>query len=182
MSIALLSDQENHPTRWNRIQDQELLSELLYPLAFTSCYLPYVPCSSEFGTQDSSSIPNITAKELSTQSRNFLTELLDLTRLGVDWDSYGSPAPTIEFVNDVICLLSKANVLEIPDIQVFPISGGGIQFEWSAGNQEVEIAFFPNDTGNYLITTETGEVVHEGTFNLALAVPILRFISLRTSY
>ena len=183
MSNVLLTDQETFPPiPWNRYQNQELLSEKYYPSVFAACFLPPAPCSPTIDPRDSSSISNITAEELSIQSSKLLAGLIELTHLGADWDSYGSPAPTTDFVNGVIRLLSQANLLEIPDIQAFPVSGGGIQLEWSYKNQEVELTFFPDDTESFLITTGSGEVIREGSFTLALAVPILRSIGLRSSF
>ncbi len=182
MPNALLTDKEVYLPSWSsRIWDQELLSGVSHPVIFGSYLIIPQPVSPALDQKDSSSLPNVRAEELTTQSNKFLAKLTELTRLGYDWDSYGSPPPSPDFVNGVIRLLSRTNILEIQNIEAFPISGGGIQIEWSSEPQEIEIAFYPNDRGTFLITLETGDVLREGSFNFATAIPTLRSIGLRAS-
>lgn len=74
-----------------------------------------------------------------------------------NWNSYGSPAPTSIAVAKALHFIGSAlNDSHIPP-RVTPVSGGGIQFEWSRGGREIEIEILPDGTTELLVADNDEE-------------------------
>ena len=61
-----------------------------------------------------------------------------------NWDGYGTPKISVSLKHkcfEILEIIGK-NLFDLP--YVFPVCGGGIQFEWKAGNKELEIEFSEN--------------------------------------
>jgi hypothetical protein len=52
-------------------------------------------------------------------------------------------------------LLSKYT---LPPLQIFPVPGGGLQFEWQTATCGAELEFLPDGTMQYLIEDAQGEM------------------------
>jgi len=95
-----------------------------------------------------------------------IDDLDALSKLPIDWDSYGSP----KISNDLIKAAKNfLNQLEfefefIAAPRVVPISGGGIQFEWQMGERELELEFIDSDNIGYLKVCKE-EPIEENQFN-----------------
>jgi hypothetical protein len=126
---------------------------------------------------DSSTVQTVQAQEFTPRSKNFISRLSELTQLEENWDSYGGSPPSVDLVNKIVGLLSRANLLERTVIDAFPNPKGGIQLEWSVDDWEVEVGFYPDDHGDYLISYDSDRAQEEGSFSFADAVEILRDIS-----
>jgi hypothetical protein len=91
----------------------------------------------------------------------------DLTRLATlpeNWDSYGSPSVRTEILNNAEHFLNNLDVEKIPPPFVAPVSGGGIQFEWSNGDRELEVEFIELHVFGYLKIVKD-EIVEQGDFS-----------------
>lgn len=69
-----------------------------------------------------------------------------------NWDGYGTPKISVSLKHkcfEILEIIGK-NQFDFP--YIFPVCGGGIQFEWKAGNRELEIEFNENEVS--ALTTE----------------------------
>jgi len=81
-----------------------------------------------------------------------------------DWDSYGSPPPTLEAANTALGLLRGIADLDLKDLAVpfvVPVPGGGLQLEWTVGRRELELEIMPDGSLEYL-KAEDREPLEEG--------------------
>lgn len=97
--------------------------------------------------------------EDTTEMPPWLTDVLhrldDLATLQHNWDSYGSPPPSLELMANALALVQRAErllgcwrpqeyAIPIPTPSIVPLSGGGIQIEWQTPMKELELEFFEN--------------------------------------
>jgi len=102
-----------------------------------------------------------------------ISQTLKLERLPTDWDSYGSPPPSNELADFCIdWLLKSIPFNDLPSPNVVPVSGGGIQFEWSLSDRELELEVLPNYTIEFL-KTERGEPLDQGEVKNLQQIPAL---------
>lgn len=93
--------------------------------------------------------------------RNAQRKITELKQLPENWDSYGSrpiQSAAIEKAADLLAILSKLN---LPQPQVFPVPGGGIQFEFQQDRRELELEILPDGSIEFLIVTN-GDEMREG--------------------
>lgn len=105
----------------------------------------------------------IVSWNISTEIRELGTDVLGKTNLGSetgaglvdalhkifqnkdDWDGYGTPRisePLKQKCFEILEIIGR-NQFSFP--YVFPVCGGGIQFEWKTGSKELEIEFNENN-------------------------------------
>jgi hypothetical protein len=77
-------------------------------------------------------------------------DLNQLATLPENWDSYGSPSVRTEILNNAEHFLNNLDVEKIPPPFVAPVSGGGIQFEWSNQDRDLEVEFVEPHIFGYL--------------------------------
>jgi hypothetical protein len=68
----------------------------------------------------------------------------DLNRIAdlpENWDSYGSPSVAVELLSNAKDFLDSLSAENIHPPFVTPVSGGGIQFEWSNQGRDLEVEF-----------------------------------------
>jgi hypothetical protein len=94
-------------------------------------------------------------------SRAAQKKLEELSKLPENWNSYGSQPIQPDAIEVTAKLLSDLVKLKMPEPQIFPVSGGGIQLEWENSKCELEIEILPNKSVEYLIVDEDG-MMHEG--------------------
>jgi hypothetical protein len=78
---------------------------------------------------------------------------LRLRSLRENWDGEGSQPPTESAVYAAIGLISAVATLgfaELPTPYLYPVSGGGAQIEWRAGERYLEIEIMPDATAHYI--------------------------------
>ena len=93
--------------------------------------------------------------------RSAQKKLTALTRLRADWDGYGSPpvqTGAIARAADLLAVLAK---LDLPNPELFPVPGGGLQLEFRQDNRELEIEILPDSSIEYLLV-ENGTDMREG--------------------
>tara|TARA_Y100000310_G_scaffold55023_1_gene50427 strand:+ start:13326 stop:13766 length:441 start_codon:yes stop_codon:yes gene_type:complete len=74
-------------------------------------------------------------------------QLEHIKELPEGWDDYGSPPLTDEQYNNAKTFLEKIEKLGVPDVQLVPCSGGGVQLEWCCNNKELEVDFTSDKVG-----------------------------------
>lgn len=116
--------------------------------------------------------------------RSARKKLEELAALPQNWNSYGSRPIQPEAIETTANLLSDLAKIKMPEPQIFPVSGGGIQLEWENSKCELEIEVLPDKSIEYLIVDEEGNM-HEGQmpqYNLIeLACLTNWFVSERSS-
>lgn len=86
-----------------------------------------------------------------------------LEALAEDWDSYGSEPPTPTAIASARDLLWKA-VWEfsatargyVVPVAIVPLSGGGVQMEWTKDEKNLEVEVGPRGEFGYLLVTGSG--------------------------
>lgn len=82
-----------------------------------------------------------------------------LLRLPPGWDSYHADQVTIEAVQGAVSVVSSlASDLSVPPL-VFPLPDGGLQIEWHAGRESVEIEVDGTGDAHLLVTDSNGTVL-----------------------
>lgn len=94
-----------------------------------------------------------------------LKEILQAAALPADWDTYGSPSPAPRLVDTCIALVGLVDYDDLPVPRVIPIPEGGIQFEWTTGERELEVAVLPEGHIEFL-KIQGGEPVDEGKLSV----------------
>lgn len=86
--------------------------------------------------------------------RSAQRKISELAQLPENWDSYGSrpiQQPAIEQSADVLARISN---LDLPNPQIFPVPGGGIQLEFQQESRELEIEILPDGSIQFLIVQD----------------------------
>jgi hypothetical protein len=84
-----------------------------------------------------------------------------------NWDARDSHAPNLGVIQTAIELLQNIPGYEYPTPRVVPISGGGLHFEWTVGNRELELSVDPKGRIEVL-KVENGMPIEESvSFELA---------------
>lgn len=91
-------------------------------------------------------------------SRSARKKLEALSSLEENWNSYGSRPIQPEARELTAKLLSDLVKTDMPEPQIFPVSGGGIQLEWENSRCELEIEVLPDKSIEYLIVDEEGRM------------------------
>lgn len=94
-----------------------------------------------------------------------IKNLVEVVSLPDNWDSYGSRPPAQTAVTSAIQLIMGINLDYFLSPRVVPVSGGGVQLEWSFGAREVEIEIDDDGSVEYL-KTERGRPIEEGQIAL----------------
>ncbi len=92
---------------------------------------PFVPISSKWQTEA-------------------LRALFQIATLPHNWDTYNSPPPSPTALAASIDLLSEIDLDDLPIPHVAPVPGGGIQFEWSVDQRELEVEILPDGSVEFL--------------------------------
>ena len=69
-----------------------------------------------------------------------IDKVVSFGRLSQNWDAEGSGAPGMLVRQTAIELLLRIPVESIAPPRVVPMWGGGLHFEWSVGDREIEIS------------------------------------------
>ena len=94
-----------------------------------------------------------------------------------NWNSYGSPPPSPTAIQKAIWFVISLLDEKQPRPRVTPVSGGGVQFEWSFGERQIEIEFLRDGRIEHLLAdTKTNEET-QGHFDRPSRVDIGRLLS-----
>lgn len=118
--------------------------------------LPNPYCSP--GSLDTQSLQVTSYFEQTPWSRTAQTKLKELAALPKNWNSYGSPPIAAEIIGESLKLIIELGKLKMPEPQIFPVSGGGVQFEWKNSVSELEIEMMPNRKIGYLVVDSEGKM------------------------
>jgi hypothetical protein len=108
----------------------------------------------------------VLVSELSQWQIEAIRKLFQLLALPRDWDSYGSPSPSEVAVTAAVRLILGIDLDYFVSPRVVPVSGGGVQLEWSVGSREVEIEINDECAAEYL-KSHRGKPIEEGQISLA---------------
>ncbi len=104
-----------------------------------------------------------------------LKGLARLCNLPVNWDTYGS-IPISDAVLDAATeLVRGASFDAAPTPRIVPVSGGGVQLEWSKGAKELDLRVTPDL--RYEIVARDGELIEEGSASALNAASLASLLS-----
>jgi hypothetical protein len=118
----------------------------------------------EYSAQWSGVIP---AAQLSSGQKAMIQRLVELSQLAGDWDSYGSPPPSVGATKVATEIVRSPHFDFLPTPMVAPVSGGGVQFEWEIEPRTLEIEVYDSGAVGYL-KYEHNEVIEEGLLDSSL--------------
>ncbi|MFQ5538907.1 MAG: hypothetical protein ACE5FB_00775 [Candidatus Binatia bacterium] len=98
---------------------------------------------------------------LSNWQTQALRALFQIATLPHNWDSYGSPPLSPTSLATSIDLLSEIDLDDLPIPHVAPVPGGGVQFEWSVGQRELEFEILRDGSVEFL-KVDSKQPVEEG--------------------
>lgn len=96
-----------------------------------------------------------------------LRKIAGLARLAENWDGHGSrpiQRGALQQSAPLLGLLSKSS---LPEPQIFPVPGGGIQLEWQNAKCGAELEILPDGAMEFLIVDAAGEM-REGSVSSSL--------------
>lgn len=97
--------------------------------------------------------------------RKAMDKLEAFRKLPDNWDGYGGQRLDDQVYLRVRKFLARFGNWILPEPDIFPGSGGGIQFEWSFNQRELEIEF--SESGKVCtLTVEADNPVEESSFNI----------------
>jgi len=112
-----------------------------------------------------------------------LTRVNRVAELPPDWDSEGSPPTDPKQVRAALQLLDRLCELtsdDPPAPYVCPVSGGGLQFEWSVGNRSLELEFSQENTVLFLTEEQSPsgetEAMASGEYRITRTEKSLRLV------
>lgn len=91
-----------------------------------------------------------------------LFELSRISKLPVNWDTFGSPPLTDGARAEAIRVLTCLGRQHLPLPDVAAVSGGGVQFEWNIGPRALELEVLPDGSIEFLRAYEDDRM-SEGT-------------------
>lgn len=114
---------------------------------------------------------------LETTWRASVIEKLSRFRsLPPNWNSYGSPPPSLLAIQRAIGFVSSLLDDRQARPRVTPVSGGGIQFDWSLGEREIELEFLSDGTVQYILASDRNSDGIEGKFDTISVSDIARLL------
>lgn len=83
----------------------------------------------------------------------------ELLKLGPGWDGHRANPLTIEAVDTAVAVIARTSTdLTVPPF-VFPLPDGGLQIEWHAGSESVEVEVDAEGDAHLLVTDAAGAIV-----------------------
>ncbi len=76
--------------------------------------------------------------------REAIQKVIGFGTLAQNWDGRGSEGPTRAVKQTAVDLLLNVPGELLPAPRIVPVSGGGVHFEWSIGDRELEISIEPD--------------------------------------
>lgn len=94
-----------------------------------------------------------------------------------NWNSYGSPPPSSFAIQKALSFVTRLMNEKQPRPRVTPVSGGGIQFEWTLGERQIEVEFLRDGTIEYLLADTKIDSETTGFFDDPSQVEVARLFS-----
>jgi hypothetical protein len=85
------------------------------------------------------------------------TQLNELLRLDAGWDGGAADPVSMEAVKSIVAVIGQISSDSVPF--VFPLPDGGLQIEWHAGHESVEIEVDSEGTAHLLVTAPDGTIL-----------------------
>jgi len=103
--------------------------------------------------------------DLAPWSRGAQDRVAALAALPQGWDGSDSPPVSNSARERVLNLLSLASKLKMAAPHIVPVPGGGLQSEWRTDRKQLEVEFFPDGTGVYLLVNPEKKMLSEELLN-----------------
>jgi hypothetical protein len=92
-----------------------------------------------------------------------LQAVVQLAHLQPNWDGYGSPPLSLLAIRAARRLVKTLKRLPMPVPQVFPVTGGGVDFSWQSDSRELEVEILPDGSARYLAVLTDSAILQEST-------------------
>lgn len=92
--------------------------------------------------------------EFAPEYRVVIERLRHIRELPEGWDTYGSRAVQTSALAMAVAVLVAASAAGMPAPFVGPVSGGGLQFDWTTARGDLEIEVLPDGFLRYLLCLE----------------------------
>jgi hypothetical protein len=97
-----------------------------------------------------------------------------------DWDSYGSPSPTLQAREKSLalltCVVNSGFDCRLPIPYAFPVPGGGLRLEWELNQREVALEVLPNGSMEFF-RAQNGRAEEEGPLHKDRIPRILEWLA-----
>ncbi len=97
-----------------------------------------------------------------------VNDLVEIGRLPENWNSYGSPALTEPAKRQAFDVALKLSRMGVPEPQIAPVSGGGVQFTCNVGVQSLELEVLPDGAVDFLRVYDD-DTMKEGRIKVGFA-------------
>ena len=84
--------------------------------------------------------------------------LRSLTDLGQNWDGYNSRPITQRAIRMADSILQQSSHYAIGTPRIAPVTGGGIELEWTTGRRDLEMEILPDGRWEFVRTHEDGHM------------------------
>jgi len=84
--------------------------------------------------------------------------LRSLTRLGQNWDGYNSKPISQQALRAADDVLQKGSQYKIGNPRVAPVTGGGVELEWTMGKVDLEVEVLPDGSLEFVRTLKDGRM------------------------
>ncbi|MEJ7859995.1 MAG: hypothetical protein WKF90_00015 [Pyrinomonadaceae bacterium] len=122
--------------------------------------MEYIPTNnSRMNEAQWSSVTAVAVAASSSWLRRAQQKLRELSELRDNWDSYGSRPIQQKASETAAELLTETAKFGLPEPQIFPVPGGGLQLEWDNAKCELELGILPDGEMEFLITDSKGEML-----------------------
>ncbi len=96
-----------------------------------------------------------------------LETLSQMTALPTNWNGYGSPPPGAKAAEHAIRFLKSVDGDNLPEPNIVPVSGGGIQLEWYHCGRELELEIVSGEDDLIFLKVYEDDRMEEGSYPLA---------------
>lgn len=117
-----------------------------------------VRCNASFNPRNSQWERVTALSDSQSWIRESFRKLNGLSKLAENWDGYGSRPIQPVAIRQAASLVEQLSKFSIPAPQIFPVPGGGLQFEWKSAKCGMELEILPNGTMEFLIEDEDGQM------------------------
>ena len=144
-------------------------------ITFSDEDLPDWETISKDPTSDAAFLIDVNQPTWLAKAKDYLTQLAQLKE---DWDSYGSPPLSSEFLKNAEDFLDSIKYENFHSPFIAPVHGGGVQFEWVNNDKELEVEFIDQSVIGY-VKLINGKSTDEGEIplnNRASARELIRWL------
>lgn len=110
-----------------------------------------------FYVQPSSPTSSV-ADEFELRRRRSIDELLELRKIGSNWDGEGAAAPVPELIDSAISLINQ-NKFGVPPSRIVPVNDGRVSLEWDTNGYFISLRIESRYQGRKMLVKPNGATV-----------------------